>query len=211
MCNISRVGLDRTIRTGQRLNLHKGRSTHPTAGSFLRWTVPRDEPRSFLNALRSKYAPDQPLQHISDATGLAQSVPAQSIWISGKEIEEIGYDKISQQQAQLQNLRTIILDQSLVSSRTDDETRATNSGVRIACPKVQDLDLSHNLFENLDEIAEICKDLPRLTTLTLECVLLLPIIAVARRLTLCSVATDLRDRSLPQLLHTHPCSAISPR
>ncbi|KAG9905035.1 tubulin-specific chaperone, partial [Aureobasidium melanogenum] len=139
----------------------KCRSSHPTAGSFLRPSATWDQPRTFLEALRTKYAPIETGEHASN-----QNV----IRISGKEAEEVGFEKIARQQAQLQNLRIVVLDDLLVKAYDESTTNLEDSLDYIleTCSNITDLDVGRNLFETLAEISEICDRLPKLKFLRLD-------------------------------------------
>ncbi|KAI5207473.1 hypothetical protein E4T39_01867 [Aureobasidium subglaciale] len=142
----------------------KCRSSHPTSGSFLRPSAVWDKPRTFLEALRTKYA-------AVEAGGDASS--QNTIRISGKEAEEVGFEKIARQQAQLQNLRIVVLDDLLVTAYDDTNTTSEDSLDRIleTCPNITEVDLGRNLFETLDDISDICDRLPNLKYLRLETLL----------------------------------------
>lgn len=160
--NISSVGcIQHQLYLETGLMPCKGRSSHPTAGSFLRPSAAWDQPRTFLEALRTKYAPIETGENASK-----QHV----IRISGKEAEEVGFEKIARQQAQLQNLRIVVLDDLLIKAYDESTTSSEDSLNRIVetCPNITDLDLGRNLFETLSEIAEICDRLPKLKFLRLE-------------------------------------------
>ncbi|KAI5209781.1 hypothetical protein AUEXF2481DRAFT_5945 [Aureobasidium subglaciale EXF-2481] len=139
----------------------KCRSSHPTPGSFLRPSAVWDKPRTFLEALRTKYA-------AAETGGDASS--QNTIRISGKEAEEVGFEKIARQQAQLQNLRIVVLDDLLVAAYDGTNTTQEDSLDQIleTCPNITDLDLGRNLFETLDDISEICDRLPKLKFLRLD-------------------------------------------
>lgn len=130
------------------------------AGSFLRPSAAWDSPRTFLEALKTKYAA-LPGNNASDQV---------VIRISGKEAEEVGFEKIARQQAQLQNLRIVVLDDLLVKAYDEKNTTPDDNLDRIweTCPNVTDLDLGRNLFETLSEISDICDRLPKLKFLRLE-------------------------------------------
>ncbi|THW77333.1 hypothetical protein D6D19_02350 [Aureobasidium pullulans] len=139
----------------------KCRSSHPKAGSFLRPSATWDQSRTFLEALRTKYAAIE--------TGDSAAAAQNTIRISGKEAEEVGFEKIARQQAQLHNLRIVVLDDLLV--RAYDNTETTSDGldhIQETCPNITDLDLGRNLFETLSEISEICDRLPKLKFLRLD-------------------------------------------
>jgi hypothetical protein len=111
--------------------------------------------------LKTKYAAIGPGENISNQT---------VIRISGKEAEEVGFEKIARQQGQLQNLRIVVLDDMLVKAYDEQNTNLEDNLDKIleTCPNITDLDLGRNLFETLSEISEICDRLPRLKFLRLE-------------------------------------------
>lgn len=77
-----------------------GQNPSPTAGSFVRPNRKSDKSYGFLDALRKKYAPSD-LDELTDKG---------AIKISGKTVEEVGFEKISQQLANLHELRIVVLD-----------------------------------------------------------------------------------------------------
>lgn len=91
---------------------------------------------------------------------------------NGKPAEEIGFDKIRRQLAQLSELKIIILDGLCMyrpEARQDEWLRGgEKNDVREACPKAIELDLSRNLFEEWREVAAICEQLPGLRSLRVE-------------------------------------------
>jgi tubulin-specific chaperone E len=130
----------------------------PSAGSFIRPTRPFDEPRTFIAALRHKYVGDE--EHLPKEKHLR---------ISGKEVEEVGFDKIKKKQAVLNQLKRVFLEGLRISLR-DIRTSSDNNIKDIGkiCPKIIDLDLSNNLFERFDEITRICEQLLDLNSLRLD-------------------------------------------
>ncbi|KAK4980803.1 hypothetical protein LTR66_010356 [Elasticomyces elasticus] len=104
-----------------------------TPASFLRPKQQWDPPVTFLGALRAKYAPE--VTHV-----------VQNIRISGKEAEEIGFEKIRRQQAHLQNLRIVVVDGMRIAM-FDRGAGGDALDIRQTCPSVTDLDLSRNLLE----------------------------------------------------------------
>lgn len=164
----------------------------PTSASFIRPTRSCDPPRSFVEALKFKYASDpipedyedpdvhivyvgQPMQGgqmKTTAVAPARNASSNPIKISGKIAEEVGFDKIRKKLAQLEELRIIILD-GLCMCRPDARGEQwMQSGpmtdVSKTCPKVTELDLSRNLFEEWREIAAVCEQLERLKSLRVE-------------------------------------------
>ncbi|KAF3015559.1 hypothetical protein E8E14_005671 [Neopestalotiopsis sp. 37M] len=136
---------------------HKGtryfscRSKSPTAASFVRPTRSAERPQSFIAALQDKY------------TGEVSAASAQ-IRFSGKIAEEVGFQKIQRQQANLAELKFVILDGTRIAfpyAEGDQRIVAT-------CPKTVELDLSRNLFTNFETVVDICSELPVLRNLRLN-------------------------------------------
>ncbi|KAI7685151.1 hypothetical protein KC322_g13146, partial [Hortaea werneckii] len=108
------VEWDDTTR-GKHNGTHQGkcyftcRSVSPSAGSFLRPNQQWDKPRSFLGALKEKYASDNdPSEH-------------EAIQISAhKQAEEVGFDKFARRQAQLRGIHTVVLDRMCIRHSPDD-------------------------------------------------------------------------------------------
>ena len=101
----------------------------------------------------------------------------QPIRFNGKIAEEVGFDKIKKQLAQLEELKYVILDGMRMcrpevrqSSRTDDDSEWPHDAADIVstCPKTYELDLSRNLFEEWREVAAICEQLDRLRLLRVD-------------------------------------------
>ncbi|KAH8675787.1 hypothetical protein BX600DRAFT_453575 [Xylariales sp. PMI_506] len=136
---------------------HKGtryftcRSKSPTAASFVRPTRPTELPRSFIAALQDKYTSEI-------------SAPSAQIKFSGKVAEEVGFEKIRRKQADLAELKVVILD----GCRIAHPYAAEEQRIRETCPKVIELDLSRNLFKRIGPIVDICSELPTLRNLRLN-------------------------------------------
>ena len=99
------------------------------------------------------------------------------IKFSGKVAEEVGFDKIRKQLAQLSELKIIILDglcmcrpesRMLQEGGNCGERFMEGTDVKETCPKAIELDLSRNLFEEWREIAGICGQLDKLRSLRVE-------------------------------------------
>ncbi|KAL1861731.1 hypothetical protein Daus18300_008700 [Diaporthe australafricana] len=132
-------------------------SKSPKAASFVRPTRTADQPRTFLQALHEKYAP-------GIAADQGQATYGKQIVISGKVAEEIGFDKISKQQAQLSELKIVILDGLRVSSASAPGEQPISE----VCPKVIELDVSRSLIVDFREIVEMCLQLKALRRLGLN-------------------------------------------
>ncbi len=90
-------------------------------------------------------------------------------------MEEVGFEKISQQLAKLTELRIVVLDGLCVAgvlnsgrrAKSDDWLRSLED-IRQTCPKVVELDLSRNLLERWQDVEGICSTLTALRTLKLK-------------------------------------------
>ncbi|CAO2650380.1 Nn.00g016720.m01.CDS01 [Neocucurbitaria sp. VM-36] len=169
----------------------------PTSASFIRPTRKPDTPLTFVQALKSKYASEAEEEDIEDpdvhvvfaitpegtttypnpAKKESQARPRAPIKFSGKVAEEVGFDKIRKQLAQLSELKIIILDglcmcrpeaRTLQEGGKSGEPFMEGSDVKEACPKAIELDLSRNLFEEWREIAGICGQLENLRSLRVD-------------------------------------------
>lgn len=134
-----------------------GLSKSPKAASFVRPTRTADQPRTFLQALHEKYAP-------AATADQAQASAGQQIVISGKVAEEIGFDKIRRQQAQLSELKIVILDSLRVSSASAPGEQPISE----VCPKVAELDVSRSLVVDFREIVQVCSQLKAVRRLGLK-------------------------------------------
>jgi hypothetical protein len=103
--------------------------------------------------------------------------PSQPIMFNGKVAEEVGFDKIRKQLAQLEELRFVILDglcmwRPEVRLNADADIRQDwldgATDIKDACPKTFELDLSRNLFEEWREVAAICDQLDHMTSLRVD-------------------------------------------
>lgn len=144
-----------------------GKSNRSTAGSFVRPSRPADRPRSFLEALREKYASESEQEPSTQAGN-----PYDPIEISGKVVEEVGFDKIRKQLAELQELKIVLLDGLCVAGvlAQDDPVQrdAARREIEVTCPKIVELDLSRNLVRSWADVADICERLSRLRVLRLK-------------------------------------------
>lgn len=160
-----------------RADVEAGKSKNPTAGSFVRPSRPADKPRGFLEALREKYASEFVEQE------LARQQPGQedgkdplrdSIEISGKVVEEVGFDKIRKKLAELQELKIVLLDGLRVAGILADDNAASVEKDRACreigetCPKITELDLSRCLLSRWKEVNDICGRLKRMGVLKLK-------------------------------------------
>lgn len=112
-----------------------------------------DAPRSLLIALKEKYA--------ARPSAVSQ-IAGESLVVGGKLVQEMGYDKIGQRQARLDELENVILDGQQLAPSPDDEI------LHDVCGNVRHLDISRNMFSGLHDIVMIVRQLPKLTSLVLE-------------------------------------------
>ncbi|OKP12754.1 Tubulin-specific chaperone E [Penicillium subrubescens] len=147
-----------------------GKSNYPTAGSFVRPSRPSYLPLSFLEALRDKYASENDSELVWTSKPLGQA-SQQTIEISGKVVEEVGFDKIRKQLAELQELRIVLLDGlrivGVLSSYEQPEAEVLEAAKDIAttCPKIEELDLSRSLLSRWRHVWDICYPLKELKKL----------------------------------------------
>ncbi|KAL2794756.1 hypothetical protein BJX66DRAFT_303101 [Aspergillus keveii] len=154
---------------------------HPTAGSFVRPSRPTDSPLGFVEALREKYASEfeqsRARQARADADADAEADAAQHsekpIQFNGKIAEEVGFDKIRKQLAELEELKIVLLDGLRVAGVLAQEAgreqiEAARREIERICPKITELDLSRNLFTAWENVADVCGSLERLKLLRLN-------------------------------------------
>ena len=153
---------------------HQGRvlfkclSASPTAASFVRTTRKTDKQRTVLEAIRLKYSSPQS-QH-GPAANPRSTPNGALIEISGKVAEEVGFDRIRQQQAALENLKIVVLDQMNVvgisgAGRDDEDVVKAQDELETTCPSIVELDLGWNPIETWKAVADICVPLLRLEVL----------------------------------------------
>ena len=158
------VEWDDTSR-GKHDGVHQGQrifsclSKSRTAASFVRPTRPTDRPRAFLEALRFKYGGK-----------VTPSEAVKPVEISGKTVEEIGFEKIRRQQAELQDLRVAVLDELQLcgidrDALTPDSSRRAQNDIAQTCPNIIELDLGWSLLEKWQDVADICRPLQKLRIL----------------------------------------------
>ncbi|CAG8906561.1 unnamed protein product [Penicillium egyptiacum] len=165
---------------GKHSGEHKGvkyfscQSKHPTAGSFVRPSRPSDQPLSFLEALREKYAPESENSLASNTVDSGATARGRAIEISGKVVEEVGFDKIRKQLAELQELRIVLLDglrvAGVLASYDQDQVSHSETAWKIGetCPKITELDLSRSLLSRWRDVWDICNQLKHLKRLKLN-------------------------------------------
>ncbi|KAI1773994.1 RNI-like protein [Hypoxylon cercidicola] len=135
---------------------HKGvryftcKSKSATAASFVRPTRPAEKPQSFVAAVTEKYA--------------SELAKTSVIKFSNKVAEEVGFDKIQRKQAQLSELRVVIVDGARIAVPQFEGDEPISE----AFPKIAELDLSRNLFQKVGTVVAICSELSALRSLRLN-------------------------------------------
>ncbi|QSS60680.1 tubulin-specific chaperone E [Histoplasma capsulatum] len=140
-----------------------GKSKHPTAGSFIRPTRQADRNLSFLQAANEKYV--SKLEPMTSGHEELQS--SKPIEISGKIVEEVGFEKIRRLLAELQELRIVLLDGMRVYGSREEYENELKIIAR-TCPKIVELDLSRNVLRRWTDVAAICGQLKLLKILKLN-------------------------------------------
>lgn len=115
---------------------------------------------TFLEALHKKYA--------YDTTSDKNSLEEKPIVWGGKTVEEVGFEKIRRQLAMLHELKIVLLDGLCISEQRFIDSGEGLKEISTACPKIQELDLSRNLFERWEEVVCICKQLGHLRSLKVK-------------------------------------------
>ena len=105
------------------------------------------------------------------------SASGATIQISGKTVEEIGFQKVATQLATLHELRIVLLDGLCLRGVLDrpclsvlDLVLQERQRIEDQTLKIQELDLSRNLIEEWADVVGICSTLRFLTVLQLELV-----------------------------------------
>jgi hypothetical protein len=143
-----------------------GKSKQPTAGSFVRPGRASDKPLSFLEAAHDKY--------VSELEMMQQASAHATIEISGKIVEEVGFEKIRRLLAQLHELRIVLLDGMRMKGVLADQNASAAERqlelqrIREICPKITELDMSRNLLQGWKEVTDICLQLGELRVLKLK-------------------------------------------
>lgn len=98
----------------------------------------------------------------------------EAIEISGKVVEEVGFDKIAKQFAELQELRIVLLDglrvTGVLPSHEQPESQVLDAAQEIAktCPNIEELDLSRSLLSSWRHVWDICNPLQELKKLKVK-------------------------------------------
>ncbi|KAF2154608.1 tubulin-specific chaperone E [Myriangium duriaei CBS 260.36] len=128
------------------------KSSSSQCASFLRPDAKFDATKTVKQAVTEKYAPTDDLNAMA------------AVKISGKTVEETGYNKILLRQSKLGSLANVILDGQSLTAPDDGERH----DLALLCPKAVLVDLGWNLFETFDQIRHALGGLASLRSLSLE-------------------------------------------
>ena len=136
-------------------------SSSPTAASFLRPTRKPDDDRTLLEAVKFKYAP---------VASVGISEAEKVIEISGKVVEEVGFERIQKQLSVLTDLKIVLVDELVVSgiapqyaSEADVQDAIRELGQ--TCPNIVELDIGWNVVESWQDVADMCTPFQKLKIL----------------------------------------------
>lgn len=152
----------------ERIRLFECLSSSPTAASFVRSSRRPDPERTVLEAIKSKYAP--PPKASPSAQGSGSGSGADTIAISGKVVEEVGFDRIQAQLSVLADLKIVLVDELAVSGvarrgASRDEIRAAQEDLASTCPNIIELDIGWNAIETWADVGDIVAPLKKLKIL----------------------------------------------
>ncbi|RMD40266.1 hypothetical protein DV735_g4865, partial [Chaetothyriales sp. CBS 134920] len=141
-------------------------STSDKVASFIRPSRKADPSRTVLEALKFKYG-----SNTSSSAQVDVHSGVEIVHISGKAVEEIGFDKVQKQLSDFEALQIVLLDGLQVSGLTggnaSPETTTEKAAQEFAttCPNINEVDLGWNLIEDWQGIADTCKHLAKLRIL----------------------------------------------
>ncbi|KAI9808676.1 MAG: hypothetical protein M1825_003828 [Sarcosagium campestre] len=141
-------------------------SKETKVASFVRPSRPAEPPLGFLDALRRKYVSGE------ESSTLQRQGKERPVEWGGKVVEEVGFEKIRQQMANLSDLHIVLLDNTSLAGVTS--TPVSRDGrdrgpfleqIHRTCAKIHHLDLSRNLLECWQDVLHICGALRELKIL----------------------------------------------
>ncbi|OQU96676.1 CAP-Gly domain-containing protein [Cladophialophora immunda] len=132
-------------------------SPSPTAASFLRPSRNPDPERALLEAIKFKYAPVNNLR----ANAASAREVDDMIEISGKVVEEVGFERIQKQLSVLADLKIVLVDELVVSGiarhgSSTQHIRNAQLELERTCPNIVELDLGWNIIETWQDIVDMC-------------------------------------------------------
>lgn len=120
----------------------------------------------------SEYEEELAQSKQKEEAGTAVPLPDQ-IRFNGKVVEEVGFEKIRKKLAELQELRIIILDGLRISGLlandvAPEQREKAVEDIEKTCPRIVELDLSHNLLQRWADVRDICRPLKKIKLLKLK-------------------------------------------
>ncbi|KAI1616798.1 hypothetical protein EDD37DRAFT_61316 [Exophiala viscosa] len=138
----------------------------PTAASFVRPSRKPDPERTLLEGIKFKYAPSTTPKTVAQSA----SVGNEAIEISGKVVEEVGFDRIKKQLSLLADLKIVLVDELALTGiaardASNTEVRHAQRELQQDCPNIVELDIGWNTIETWQAVADICLPLKKLRIL----------------------------------------------
>ncbi|KIX94367.1 uncharacterized protein Z520_09753 [Fonsecaea multimorphosa CBS 102226] len=132
-------------------------SSSATAASFLRPSRSPDPERTLLEAIKFKYAP---VNNLGPNASVAHPAD-EMIEISGKVVEEVGFERIQKQLSVLADLKIVLVDELVVSgiARRGASTQQVHDAqleLERTCPNIVELDLGWNIIETWQDVVNMC-------------------------------------------------------
>jgi hypothetical protein len=140
-------------------------SSSPTAASFVRPSRKPDLERTLLEAIRFKYGRAK-----KESQGASGDGETSSIAISGKIVEEVGFEKIQKQLSVLADLRIVLVDELALFAvarrdATTQEIEDAQQELSKTCPSIAELDIGWNVIETWQDVADMCRPFKKLKIL----------------------------------------------
>lgn len=140
-------------------------SSSPTAASFVRPSRKPDPERTLFEAIRFKYGRAK-----KESQGASGDGETSSIAISGKIVEEVGFDKIQKQLSVLADLRIVLVDELVLfgvarRDATTQEIEDAQHELSKTCPSIAELDVGWNIIETWQDVADMCRPFKKLKIL----------------------------------------------
>lgn len=127
----------------------------PNSGSFIKETkIKRDLTPSltFSQALHHKYG--------------SVSSEDDNLYMGSKKIESLGFEKLDSRNNNFKTLETISLPNCAITGSSSDNTDLDT--VRKLCPTIKRLDLSYNLYDDIEYVCKLINCFPQLESLNLS-------------------------------------------
>lgn len=141
-------------------------SPSSTAASFVRPSRKPDPERTLLEAIKFKYAP----ANASGVNSSASRADDGAIEISGKIVEEVGFERIQKQLSVLADLKIVLVDELAIwgvaaPGASRDDIRHAQIELARTCPNILELDLGWNTIETWQDVVDMCVPFKKLKIL----------------------------------------------